>query len=211
MEASPGTDYCARCRRPVPAPESDEYGYWDAESNGQTMIRPGCLPADEQQAIDEDMSQPESRPTSLLRRSLNPRSDMEQNVKGPARSAKAWVRDLGYLPVEVIRACPILPRWGFAGNTRNTILLAAFLGQAIVLRGHHLDLKQGTELLDELAHFINGLGPVTWSNMTNISRRNYVSRTEGNTIRITPLASKLMVHLAEEHATLLIEDPAAPS
>ncbi len=120
---------------------------------------------------------------------------------------KAWVRDLGYLPVEVIRGCPVLPRWGFAGNTRNTILLAAFLGQAIVLRGHHLDLKQGTELLDELAHFINGLGPVIWSNMTNISRRNYVSRTEGNTIRIAPLASKLMVHLAEEHAALLIEDP----
>jgi hypothetical protein len=86
------------------------------------------------------------------------------NKSGP------WTRTLGYLPFEHIRGCPVLPRWGVSGDLRNTILLAAYLNQAIILRGHHQDLKNGPELLDELARFVNGLGSVAWSNMTEIVR-----------------------------------------
>jgi hypothetical protein len=85
---------------------------------------------------------------------------------------RAWTKTLGYLPSEMVRGCPVFPRWGFSDDIRNTILLAAFLKQAIIIRGHHQDLKRGMELLDDLAGFINGLGPVVWSNMRDLSRSN---------------------------------------
>lgn len=84
--------------------------------------------------------------------------------------AKAWTKALGLRPFERVRGCPVLPRWAISANVKNTILLAAFLGQAIVLRGHHQDLKDGVELLGDAARFINGLGPVVWSDMGNLSR-----------------------------------------
>jgi hypothetical protein len=87
--------------------------------------------------------------------------------------AKAWTKTLGYLPSELVRGCPVLPRWGVSGDLKNTILLAAYLKQAIILRGHHQDLKDGPELLDELARFVNGLGLVEWLNMTDLVRTNY--------------------------------------
>jgi hypothetical protein len=86
--------------------------------------------------------------------------------------ARSWTKTLGFLPSELIRGCPVLPRWGVSGDLKNTILLAAFLKQAIILRGHHQDLKDGPELLDDLARFINGLGSVAWLNMTDMARSN---------------------------------------
>ena len=122
---------------------------------------------------------------------------------------KGWTRDLGYLPSESLHGCPVIPRWAFAANTQNTILLAAYLRQAIVLRGHHQDLKDGIELLDELARFINGLGAVTWSNLTNLSRGNYSWRLNGDTFVLKPLSVKLNVLLpGEAKRLLLLEDPA---
>ena len=84
----------------------------------------------------------------------------------------AWTKTLGYRPFENVRGCPVLPRWGVTGDLKNTILLAAYLNQAIILRGHHQDLKDGPELLDDLAGFVNGLGSVEWMNMTDMVRAN---------------------------------------
>jgi hypothetical protein len=87
--------------------------------------------------------------------------------------SKIWTRALGYRPFELVRGCLVFPRWGITGEIKNTILLAAYLEQAIILRGHHQDLKDGPELLDELARYINGLGSVEWLNMTDMVRSVY--------------------------------------
>jgi hypothetical protein len=84
--------------------------------------------------------------------------------------AASWTKTLGYRPSELVRSCPVLPRWGVSGDLKNTILLATYLQQAIILRGHHQDLKDGPEVLNELARFVNGLGSVEWMNMTEIVR-----------------------------------------
>ena len=120
---------------------------------------------------------------------------------------RSWTCNLGYLPTELIQGCPVLPRWGFAGNTENTILLAAYLKQPIILRGHHGDLKDGIALLDKWAKFINGLGTVTWSNLTDLSRANYSWRLHGDTFRLKPLSQKLSVPLPQEARRLLIQSP----
>ena len=74
----------------------------------------------------------------------------------------------------------------------------------MVFRGHHQDLKNGIELLDDLAEFINSLGHVTWSNMTDISRMNYQWRLEGDTFKVKPLAGNLL-QVPDEASQLVIE------
>jgi hypothetical protein len=119
---------------------------------------------------------------------------------------KAWTRNVGYFPSELVHGCPVLPRWGLSGNVKNTILLAAFLGQPMVLRGHHQDLKDGIELLDNLAEFINQLGPVTWSRMTDLCRMNHQWRMEGSTCRVKPLGRRIVFRIPEPATRLVIED-----
>ena len=57
----------------------------------------------------------------------------------------------------------------FCDEPENTVLLAAYLKQAIILYGHHQDLKNGPAVLDKAADFINSLGhPVQWLGLSDI-------------------------------------------
>lgn len=96
----------------------------------------------------------------------------------------AWTKTLGYRPYEIVRGCPVFPRWGLSGDVKNAVLLAAYLKQAIILRGHHQDLKDGPEVLDHLAGFVNGLGSVKWMNMTDLVR----SSNPGNSAQAHQIA-----------------------
>jgi hypothetical protein len=122
---------------------------------------------------------------------------------------KAWTRSLGYAPSELVQGCPVLPRWGLSGKTRNTVLLAAYLRQPVILRGHHQDLKDGIELLDQLAGFINGLGPVRWANLTDLSRSNYEWRMEGSTCHIKPLGRRIDFQVPEGADSIVMDDPSS--
>jgi hypothetical protein len=105
--------------------------------------------------------------------------------------SREWTNALGFRPSELIQGCPVLPRWGFSGDPQNTILLAAYLKQAIILRGHHQDLKDGLDLLGESARIVNGLGSVQWLNMTEMVRSNYQWRIQGDLCRLKPLSRKI--------------------
>jgi hypothetical protein len=120
-------------------------------------------------------------------------------------ATKPWIRSLGYLPSERIQNCPVLPRWGLSGSTTNAILLAAFLGQPLVLRGHQRDMKDGVELLNQHARHINSLGPVLWSNMTGVSRNNFLWRMEGDTCRLKPLSRNVEFQMPTGASQLLVE------
>jgi hypothetical protein len=120
---------------------------------------------------------------------------------------KPWIMNLGFLPSELIRGCPVMPRWGLSGKIANSILLAVFLGQAVILRGHHQDLRDGIELLDQVAGFINGLGVVVWQNMTQMSRSSYLWRMDGTTCRLRPLARKVTFPIPSEATSWVLEVP----
>lgn len=119
---------------------------------------------------------------------------------------QAWTASLGYQPVSHIAGCPVLPRWGFVGTTENTILLAAFLDQALVLRGHHQDLKDGIELMDEFARLINGLGPVNWTNMADISRQCFFSSSNNGTVRVRPWVNRIALARPSAEMNFVVEE-----
>jgi hypothetical protein len=116
-----------------------------------------------------------------------------------------WTKTLGYFPSENIEGCPVLPRWGLTGNVKNALLIAAYLGQPMILRGHHQDFRDGIEIFDEFATFINGLGDVFWSNMTDLSRLNYLWRMEGTTCHLKPLGVIIAFQPPSEAGEIVID------
>lgn len=122
-----------------------------------------------------------------------------------------WTRALGYLPAEVIEGCTVLPRWGLTGPVENSMLLAAYLGKAMILRGHHQDFKHGSETFDQFSRFINSLGDVRWSNMADLSRSSYMWRMEGGLCRLTPLGSVVNFPVPSGASRLVIDQARSAS
>jgi len=120
-------------------------------------------------------------------------------------SDKMWTAALGYLPSEIIRGCPVMPRWAMTGCAAENALMAAYLGQAMVLRGHHDDLRSGVELLDELARFVNGIGAVQWMNLEQLSRTSFEWRVEGRTCWLRPYARRIDFRMPDNVENLRIE------
>lgn len=104
-----------------------------------------------------------------------------------------WVDTLGLFTSERIEGCSVLPRWGLCGPVQGNLLVAAYLRRPMILRGHHHDLRDGLDQLDEWARFINGLGPVEWSNLSLISRRSSMAWMDGTTCRIRPCGAIVAV------------------
>jgi hypothetical protein len=105
----------------------------------------------------------------------------------------------------MIHGCPVLPRWGLSGSPTNTVLVAAYLNQAIVLRGHHQDLEKGVEVLDDIARYINGLGKVEWGPMHRLARLNYQWKMDGTTCRVFPQGRNLDLRLPPDAEAFVLD------
>ena len=119
---------------------------------------------------------------------------------------KAWTKSLGFFPSEVIEGCPVLPRWGLTGNVENNLLLAGYLGQPMILRGHHHDFRRGPGRFDELAAFINGMGDVHWSDTAGLARLNFTWRLNAGTCRLKPLGLNILFLPPAGATELIIDD-----
>ena len=108
-----------------------------------------------------------------------------------------WTRSLGIAPSETVEGCAVLPRWAFAGTTDAVLLTAAYLGQPLILRGHHQDLKDGLRVLQGFAETINALGDVHWGNLTDLSRLNFRYRRDGAVMSVEPLGVHARVAVPE--------------
>jgi len=98
-------------------------------------------------------------------------------------------------PSELVEGCPVLPRWAFGNASDATLLAAAYLGQPLILRGHHQDLKDGLDLFRDYARRINALGDVRWASLGELSRLNYRHRIEGAVMHIQPLGMRITVEV----------------
>ncbi len=76
---------------------------------------------------------------------------------------------------------PVFRREGF-GVPLEDLTLRAFLGQPLVLYGHHDDLSEGPERLAEIAARINRLGDVHWTSLG----RDLPLQCSGEAVRVDP-------------------------
>lgn len=112
---------------------------------------------------------------------------------------------VGSRPAEIIEGLPIIPRFQFAADSYQKILLAAYLGQPIIPTGHHQDVADGLGILQDLADQINGLGSVGWMRMSEIARSHYQWRQVGDTMVVRPYSRLLKILIPDGVARLQVE------
>jgi hypothetical protein len=103
---------------------------------------------------------------------------------------------------------PVVQRVLF-GAPVEELVLRAFLGQPLVLAGHHVDFKDGLEPLALAAQRVNDVGNVQWLRMDAILRSNFATRRSRTTLHVRPWSRVLHVD-AREADGLVIDGFALP-
>jgi hypothetical protein len=108
-------------------------------------------------------------------------------------------------PTELVAGgLPLILRVPFP-HAREDLVLRAFLGQPIVLYGHHGDLHEGLDVLAEAAAFVNGLGPVRWGPLDALSRGAVESRAAGRVLAVRPHTHRVIVDVPDGIVELRID------
>ena len=137
-------------------------------------------------------------------------------VSRPTRGTSARPRPLrwpGGIPRSSSRAgIPVLPRYPLSGD-RDDLPLRAFLGQPLILYGHHWDFAGGLDLLAQAAGEINGLGDVEWGPLGWVARTNCATRTLDDTLLVRMYARRVAVEVPAGTRALrvLVPEPAGGS
>ena len=104
---------------------------------------------------------------------------------------------VAWRPAEIVAGgLPLMLRVPF-GHAREDLVLRAFLGQPLVLYGHHGDLHGGLDLLAEAAAFVNRLGPVRWAPLDELTRGLVETRRSGRVLTLRPFARRIAVEVPE--------------
>jgi len=115
----------------------------------------------------------------------------------------------GWFPADTSAPQPVLPRIPIS-TTHQILPLRAFLGQPIIVYGHHWDLADQPDVLHRWAADVARLGDVVWASVGSISRRMYSWRTDGETVLIRPHTRVVDVDLPEAARRVAVEAPPGP-
>jgi len=119
----------------------------------------------------------------------------------------SWVQTIGMRPSDNILGLPVFPRFRISMDCQNSILVAALLHQPIIPVGHHQDVAENMDLLAHLSNFINSLGEVRWTNMTNISRSHYSELIDKEILHLKMHSRIVDLSIPEGIKHILIERP----
>lgn len=115
----------------------------------------------------------------------------------------------GWFPTDTSTPLPVLPRIPISAP-HVVLPLRAFLGQPIIVYGHHWDLANHPDILQTWADDIARVGDVRWESVGAISRRMYSWRTEGDAVLVRPHTRVVDVDLPEATSQLIVEAPRGP-
>jgi hypothetical protein len=99
---------------------------------------------------------------------------------------------------------PLLMRMDF-GHSREELVIRAFLGQPVIVYGHHDVFASGTEVLESFAEDINGLGAVRWSAPAGIARAAVETRRCGDALEVRMLGRQVHLEVPADVAEIRIE------
>jgi hypothetical protein len=87
------------------------------------------------------------------------------------------------------------------------IVLRAFLGQPLVLYGHHDDLAGGPDRLAGVAREVDRLGDVCWVSLGEMARTNYLQRRSGSRLTVRMLCRRAGIALPAGVTEVSVEMP----
>ncbi len=113
----------------------------------------------------------------------------------------------GWGPADVVAGgLPVMLRCGFT-HPREELVLRAYLGQPLIVYGHHDDLCDGFGLLAEVAAAISQLGDVHWTSLGGIAQGGAETRREGAVMSVRPLARRVRIVVPDGVRELRVEPP----
>jgi hypothetical protein len=111
----------------------------------------------------------------------------------------------GWQPREIVAdGLPLMLRAGIDAP-REDLALRAWLGQPLILYGHHDLLKHGPDVLAEAAKAIRALGEVTWGSLGDLARSGYQTRRDGDRLALRLLARRASVSPTPDVETLEVD------
>lgn len=99
---------------------------------------------------------------------------------------------------------PLLMRMDF-GHSREELVIRAFLGQPVIVYGHHDVFAQGTEVLESFADEVNGLGAVRWSSLSGIARAAVETRLDRDALDVRMLGRHVSLEVPAGVAEVRID------
>jgi hypothetical protein len=84
------------------------------------------------------------------------------------------------------------------------LLMRAFLGQPLVLYGHHWDLPDAGDSLVRVADEINRLGDVEWMSLGRIAETSYAHRRSGARLDLCLYGRRAVVRVPDDVRTLVV-------
>ena len=91
------------------------------------------------------------------------------------------------------------PRWQMEAGW------AAWLGQAVVVAGHHWDLDEGLDFLDQMARLLSRWDGVRWGPLTQVAQAGYLSRQEGSVLRLRATSRGIRLTMPDMATALELE------
>jgi hypothetical protein len=101
----------------------------------------------------------------------------------------------------------MIPRIPAADGWEAEAALAAFLGQPIVIAGHHYDAHGNMSFLDRLTATVNDMAAVQWSSLQTISRSRYLFRRQGRHLHVRLGGRHVVVDVPDDIDTVHVERP----
>jgi hypothetical protein len=114
---------------------------------------------------------------------------------------------VGWRPADFTAGLPLLIRHPIAQRSPAEMALRAYLGQPLVLYGHHDDLLDGPDVLAEAAAQVNRLGPTSWCSLGEIATGNYETRRDGEGLDIRMLTRRARVEIPRDLESLRVTVP----
>jgi len=113
----------------------------------------------------------------------------------------------GWFPADhVAGGLPVLPRYSISKDVQD-LRFRAWLGQPLVVYGHHTDFSRGYEVLSRVADFVGTLGSVAWNGLREIARTNYWARQMDGTLVVMPFSSCIRVQVPQGVRSILVRTP----
>ena len=116
---------------------------------------------------------------------------------------KLWPADLGFSLAQSLGslAFPVFHRTGIS---ETDIRLSAFLGHPVIVATHHQDCVSNFARLESMADIINETPNIQWMGIEDISRTNFLSKTQNGILQIWPYSRRFKIALSPEITSLQV-------
>ncbi len=120
---------------------------------------------------------------------------------------KHWPTDLGFSMAQPFgkQGFPVFHRTGIC---ETDIRISAFLGHPVVIATHHQDCVSDFARLNSLANKISEIDEFQWMGIEDISRTNFLSKTENRTVHMWPYTRRFTVPISPEIADVEVHHSA---